>query len=235
MGRTMRPWAKNPYRKHARKGYCLRPESARSLLHAERFAYAQGRKFTFALTINFNAPVRGRRGKPTPSHYDIFRTKVWHNLCRQWNRLEAARGGAKKFMAIAVFENPPNRTYGRRHYGPLHVHMMLDWPKRKRAQLEFFIRRALRKHLAGFRPHHLNVIEIHFSQGFASYMAKGIDPPYADHFYITHHPQGPINHRRIIISRNLGPAARKKFKEAGGNPLPDRRRLRMRFPRPGAT
>lgn len=218
-------WAQHPYRKRLRKGYCLRPESARSILHAERFAYALGRKFTVAVTITMNAPVRQRRGKPTPRHYDVFRTRVWHNLCRQWNRMEGARGGKKKFMAVAVFENPPSKTIGKRHYGPLHVHIMLDWPVKRLKQLHKFIQKAMSKSLVGFRSHHIDMREIYFAQGFASYMAKGIDPPFADHFYLTHRPQGPIPHRRIIISRILGPTARKRFKAAGGNPLPDRRKV----------
>lgn len=219
----MRPWAQNPFKKRLRKGYCLRPESAESILHAERFAYALNRRFTFAITINFNAPVRKRRGKPTPRHYDVFRKAIWHNLCRRWNRMQKATGSERKFAAIAVFENPPNKLLGKRHYGPLHVHMMLDWPEKRVKQLRYFLHRALSKHLVRFQPHHIFMRKVYRAQGFAAYMAKGIDPPYAEHFYVTHKPQGPINHRRIIVSRSLGEAARNKFKAAGGNPLPNRR------------
>lgn len=46
-----------------------------------------------------------------------------------------------------------------------------------------------------------------------SYMAKGIDPPFAAHFYLDHASQGHVAHRRIIISRCLGHAARRYFEK----------------------
>lgn len=66
----------------------------------------------------------------------------------------------------------------------------------------------------------------------AAYLAKGIDAPFAKHFHIDHAPQGPIAHRRMIISRSLGPTARKRAKAAGRDPLPKKRKGYYRKFRP---
>lgn len=216
----MRSWARDTFKKRLPKGYCLRPESARQILHAERFGYAIKRNLNHFLTIRFNAKPR----LPLANPYDIFRTKIWANIRRRWNEWAKRRGIEKPFAAIAVFENPPTSIYGKRVYGPLHVHMMLEWPKRQLKRLLYFVRRAMAKYFVNFRPQQVHVRPVDFGPAFASYMAKGIDPPFADHFYITHKQQGPINHRRIIISHSLGTTARKAFRAAGGNPLPDRRK-----------
>lgn len=221
----MRSWAQNPFKKRLRKGYALIPESARNILHAERFAYALHRKLNVCMTITFNAQPRTKG----VTHYDLFRKKIWANIRRRWNEHAARTGHTKQFVAIAVFENPPNRHYGKRHYGPLHVHMMLEWPENRMSQLEYFTRRMMSKHCVAYQAKHLHIRPVWYSKGFATYMAKGIDPTFADHFYIDHKPQGPIDHRRIIISTSLGKAARAKFKAEVGNPLPNRHK-RWRTP-----
>lgn len=216
----MRPWAKNPFKRQLGKGYCLRPESARQILHAERFAYALKRNLNVSLTIVFNA----RPKAIGLTYYDIFRTKIWANLRRRWNAAMARKGSQKPFAAICVFDNPPNKTYGKRHYGPLHAHLLLEWPESDWQRMLYFVRRMMAKYFVNFRPSQVTMHPVNYSLGFASYLAKGIDPPYAEHFYLTHVPQGPITHRRIIISRSLGLSARKRFRRAGGNPLPNRRK-----------
>lgn len=216
----MRPWAQNTFRKRLARGFCLRPESARQILHAERFAYALKRNLNVFLTINLKAIPRNRDEEA----YDIFRTRIWANIRRRWNDWAKRTGIKRPFAAIAVFENPPNKVYGKRVHGPLHVHMLMEWPPRQMKRLLYFVHRAMAKYFVGFRPNHIHIRPVDYAQGFASYMAKGIDPPFADHFYVTHKPQGPISHRRIIITHSLGKAARKAFRANGGNPLPNRRR-----------
>lgn len=219
----MYPWAKTAFKKHLKKGYCLRPESARAILHAERFSTAIKRDLNTLLTIRFNAKPRCRKS----NYYDIFRLRIWATIYDRYKTMAVAKGSSQRLAAIAVFENPPNKWIGKRHYGPIHVHMMLEWPKNRHKQLEIYARRAMHKYFYGGKKDDVHVQDIPYSPGFASYMAKGIDPPYADHFYVTHKPQGPIKHRRIVVSRALGPAARKAFKAAGGNPLPNRRKHRI--------
>lgn len=218
----MRPWAKKPFATRLPRGHCLRPESARQILHAERFAYALKRNLNVALTIVFNSPPCD----PKTRAYDIFRTRIWANIRRQWNYWNKRTGRKKSFIAIAVFENPPNKQFGRRIFGPLHVHMILEWPERRFNLLGYYVRKTMRKYFVNFRPQHVHLQPVDYAAGFASYLAKGIDPPFADHFYVTHINQGPIYHRRIIISHSLGTTARNAFRAAGGNPLPNRRLLR---------
>jgi hypothetical protein len=215
----MRGSAINPFIKRAKKRYCLRPESARAILHAERFATALRRPLNAFLTITFNAQPR----HPTSTHYDIFRKRIWAPMYDRYKAMELAKGSSKRFAAMAVFENPPNRVYGKRHHGPLHVHMLFEWPESKLKKLEFHVSRALFKYYRGFKPTQIHLRQATYSPGLAKYLVKGIDPPFAEHFYVKTSNQGPIFHRRIIISRSLGHTARKAFKASGRNPLPDRR------------
>ena len=217
----MRPWAYEAFKKRLPKRSCLRPESARSMLHAERFASALKRNLNVFLTINFNTLPRD----PESNYYDIFRPKIWANIRRRWNAHCKRQGIQRPFAAIAVFENPPNRREGPRHYGPKHVHALLEWPADQIERLLYFLRRALAKHFARFRPNQVHASEVATgrTRRTTSYMAKGIDPPFAAHFYLNHAPQGHVAHRRIIISRCLGHAARALFRKRGGDPLPNRR------------
>ncbi len=217
-----------PFMKRIQKGTCLRPESARAILHAERFAYAARRPLNVFITIKF--PLVSRSGEKP---YDIFRKKFWGNTRRRWNNMVK---GAKKFSpfdAIAVFENPPTASNsGRRHHGPLHVHWMLRWPFRKCEDLIYFLRRQYQREFFVARPGSIRIGRVRYGPRAAAYLAKGIDAPFAKHFHIDHAPQGPISHHRIIISRSLGPTARKRAKSAGKDPLPKKRKGYYRKFRP---
>ena len=220
--------AQNPFIKRLEKGRCLRPESARSILWAERFAYASRRPLNILITIKF--PKVSRSGD-TP--YDIFRKKFWANTQRRWKTIAKDAIKHSPFDAIAVFENPPTKSNQNRwHHGPLHVHWMLRWPYRKCARLNYFLRRTFQREFFVARPGAIRMERVRFSPALAAYMAKGIDPPFAENFHIAHRPQGPIGHRRIIISRSLGPAARKRAKKAGKNPLPKKRNAQYKKFRP---
>lgn len=184
------------------KGTCLRPESARSLLHAERFARKALSPMDTAITIEFSSALAG-----SVQPYELFR-KVWENTRRAWNyrvKQGLARG---TFDAIAVWEQPPN--------GPIHVHWLLRWSPLDRDDLDKRIRRALTQLAPNMPARCLMVQPATTTSKIAKYMAKGIDAPYADHFYLKHLPQGPIHHRRIIISRSLGPTARKIYRQKTG-------------------
>lgn len=184
------------------KGTCLRPESARSLLHAERFARKALAPMDTALTIEFSSALSG-----SVQPYELFR-KIWENTRRAWNYRVKQGAAHGTFDAIAVWEQPPN--------GPIHVHWLLRWSPLDRDDLEKRIRRALKKLAPTMPDRCLKVQPATTTSRFAKYMAKGIDAPYADHFYLKHSPQGPIHHRRIIISRSLGPTARKIYRQKTG-------------------
>ncbi|WP_198158602.1 MULTISPECIES: hypothetical protein [Sphingomonas] len=184
------------------KGMCLRPESARALLHAERFARKALSPMDTAITIEFSSALAS-----SMQPYMLFR-KIWENTRRAWNYRVKQGKAHGSFDAIAVWEQPA--------HGPIHVHWLLRWSPLDRDDLERRIRRALKK-LAPAMPNRCLMVQpAKTTSKFAKYMAKGIDAPYAAHFYLTHSPQGPIPHRRIIISRSLGPTAREVYRKATG-------------------
>ena len=217
-----------PFMKRMRKGTCLRPESARAILHAERYAYAARRPLNVFITMKF--PKVSKSGdKP----YDVFRKKFWENTRRRWNTMVKENRAFSPFDAIAAFENPPtSNKLGRRHHGPLHVHWMLRWPFRKCERLLFFLRRQFQREFGVAPLGSVRMQRVRYGPRAAAYLAKGIDAPFAKHFHIDHAPQGPIAHRRIIISRSLGPTARKRAKAAGKDPLPKKRKGYYRKFRP---
>jgi hypothetical protein len=224
----MRKSDMTPFMKRMRKGTCLRPESARAILHAERYAYAARRPLNVFITMKF--PKVSKSGdKP----YDVFRKKFWENTRRRWNTMVKENRAFSPFDAIAVFENPPTSSkLGRRHHGPLHVHWMLRWPFRKCKRLLFFLRRQFQREFGVALPSSVRMQRVRYGPRAAAYLAKGIDAPFAKHFHIDHAPQGPIAHRRMIISRSLGPTARKRAKAAGRDPLPKKRKGYYRKFRP---
>lgn len=184
------------------KGTCLRPESARSLLHAERFARKALSPMDTMLTIEFSSALAG-----SVQPYELFR-KIWENTRRAWNYRVKQGTANGTFDAIAVWECPPT--------GSIHVHWLLRWSPLDRDDLDKRIRRALKRLAPNMPDRCLKVQPATTTSKIAKYMAKGIDAPYADHFYLKHRPQGPIHHRRIIISRSLGPTARKIYRQKTG-------------------
>ena len=139
--------------------------------------------------------------------YDLFR-KIWENTRRAWNYRVKQGAGQGTCDAIAVWENPAK---GRSHVEWLRRGSPLD-----RDDLDKRIRRALAKLAPNMPGRCLKVQPATTTSKLAKYMAKGIDAPYASHFYLKHRPQGPIHHRRIIISRSLGPTARKIYRQTHG-------------------
>lgn len=229
----MRRNAQNLFIRRSKRGYCIRPESARSLLHAERFARNAGLPLNVLVTIIFRKEfyqVRSKKGTASKakSYYDIFRKHIWLNTRRRWNSIQAKRTRPEPFMAVAVFENPlQNQKATRKDFGPVHVHWLLRWDLGQINSLERFIWKQMQKNLLSYatskplkrmqkqiepicQKNHLKVQEAYSSSGAARYMAKGIDKAFAEHFYIKHQPQGPIKHRRIITSISIGPSQRKK-------------------------
>lgn len=216
----MHKWAQDQYIKRLKRGRCLRPESARSMLHAERYAYAASRPLNVLITIKL--PKKSRFGDRP---YDIFRKKFWANTQRRWSTLVKDARTHSPFDAIAVFENPATISEQNRwHYGPLHVHWMIRWPFSKCARLNYFLRRTFQREFTVATSSAIRIERVRHSPALARYMAKGIDPPFAKHFHLEHSPQGPIGHRRIIISRSLGPTARECARKAGKDPLPKKRK-----------
>jgi len=211
--------AANPFLKRTRKRYCLRPETARTLLHAERFARAAGTPLNLFVTIKFALPSRSG----APAH-KLFSQYIWGNTRRRWLTMNKRRRRPVPFKAIAVFENPLKKIVGNRHlYGPYHVHWMLHWDLRDVSKLKYHIRKHMRKRFHKFKNHHLRIIEVWDSVRCAKYMAKGIDAPFADHFYLKHSPQGPIKHRRIMTTRSIGAKARKNAPVIWKKPRPSYR------------
>lgn len=185
---------------------CLRPESARAILHAERFARQSRQKLDCLITIEFDTALGGKN-----TAYNQFK-KLWENTRRAWNYKCKQGLASGPFDAIAVWENPDG--------GSLHVHWLVRWSPLDRDDLDNRIRRALKKIAPKMPDRCVNVKEAYNPRTLANYMVKGIDAPFAQHFHIGHVPQGTIDHRRITISRSLGPAARKLYaKETGLDPL----------------
>lgn len=211
---------REPYVKRLPKGTCLRPESALSMLHAERHAYAARRPLNTFITIKFTKASRSGQGA-----YDVFRKKFWRNTQRRWNTIVKDARKYSPFDAIAVFEFPPTISpTGKRHYGPFHVHWMIRWPFRMSERLNYFLRRQYQREFGVAPPGIIKIGRVRNSPAAIAYLAKGIDPPFAKKLHLSPKPQGPIDHRRIIISRSLGPSARKKKKEMGYDPLPKKRK-----------
>lgn len=191
-----------------------------AILHAERHAYAARRPLNVFITIKF--PAVSRSGQ---SAYDIFRKKFWANTKRRWDTMVKDAKKYSPFDAVAVFENPAIKAVsGRRHHGPLHVHWMIRWPFRKCERLDYFLRRQYQREFFNAKPGSVRLGRVRHSPTAAAYIVKGIDPPFAKNYHLDHRPQGPIHHRRIIISRSLGPTARKRASQAGRDPLPKKRK-----------
>lgn len=188
------------------KRMCLRPESTEAMLHAERFARKALEPMDTIVIIEFSSVLAG-----VVQPYSEFR-KVWENTRRVWNYRVKRREAFNGYDAIAVWENPRG--------GPLHVHWLLRWSPLDRDDLDKRIRRALKRLASGMPERCLRVQPATNTSNLVKYMAKGIDAPFAAHFYLTHSAQGHIGHRRIIISRSLGPAARKTYQyKTGLSPL----------------
>lgn len=219
---------KDPRVPHGRKREVLRPESARSLLWAERYTRLKGRWMNTWITISFpssTGQVRGKKRKwkdangkrrvgpyifrSSKDAYGIFR-EIWAAARRRWNK-SYGKGGQNPFDAIAVFERKvvKAKVGTTRHSGPVHVHWLLRWPEDGWERLNYFIRRKMAKELVGTIESDVRIKRADYQVGIAKYMAKGIDPPYARTFHLRYRPQGRIEHRRIKVSRSLGPSMRK--------------------------
>ena len=157
-----------PFMKRMRKGTCLRPESARAILHAERYAYAARRPLNVFITMKF--PKLSRSGDRP---YDVFRKKFWENTRRRWNTMVKENRSFSPFDAITVFENPPTaNNSGRRHHGPLHVHWMLRWPFRKCGRLMYFLRRQFHREFGVAPPSSVRMQRVRYGPRAAAYLAK---------------------------------------------------------------
>lgn len=64
-------------------------------------------------------------------------------------------------------------------------------------------------------PRTINVKPATTPRGACKYMLKGIDPAYASFYGIDHSPQGRVDGRRSGMSRNLGPAVKRRLQELG--------------------
>ncbi len=215
---SMHAGAQQPFVGRQPKGNHIRPESARAVLHAERYARAQRRFLNLMVTVDLQKqPVSGK----TP--YEIFRKHFWGNARARWNTL-VKNGKAKgPFDSIAVFENPMIKSQRfTRSWGPYHVHWFIRWPTEHQEKFAFHLRSQFRKSFGSFSPSNIHLLKVDSPAGVAAYLVKGIDPTYAKHFHIWHTPQGKIDHRRIITSIPLGRASQKRYRSSGRDPLPRR-------------
>ena len=211
----MRHHAIQPYVGRQAKGNHIRFESTVSILRAERFARAQRRYMNLMITIDLQ-----KKPKAGMTPYDIFRKRFWANTRARWNTLKAKGLVKGPFDAIAVFENPMTKSEkNTRFWGPYHVHWLVRWPVKHRDKFKRLLGVQYRKEFGFIHRRSINFLDIDASAGVAKYLAKGVDPIYAKHFHVNHKLQGRIDHRRIIVSRSLGPTARKDYKDSGKNPL----------------
>lgn len=193
------------------RGYRLPWTSALQLLHAERFARSLRRPMTHAVTITFTRPL-----KQGVSARDVF-VEIRNKVQRAWNYRRKKGRVNDPLYYLAVFENPPyGRRFGRTVYGPLHVHWMIHWYGVPTKLIEQIANRVLRKYSSGIPHNCVDITPLYKPVGYAMYMCKGIDPPYAKHYHLQHRPQGYVPFKRIAISNRLGDAVMRKYKAQHG-------------------
>lgn len=199
-------------KQHLDKGFCLRYESAATLLHAERFARELNKPFTHAVTINLAGDYR--HGMNAKKLFQLIR----NNLQAAWRRRRSRGTIDGPLFYSAVFENPQyGRSFGQPVYGPIHVHCMIRWNEIPIFVAEQIIERALRRYLKNCFRQRIYFQWLYNSTGYAMYQAKGIDPPYAKHYHIIHTPQGPVPFKRIRVCNALNENAMQEYEKITGH------------------
>lgn len=171
------------------------PKQAARAFHAARFANDNGRSLNLLVSINFD--LLGI----APNNATPFFQKMWSRVGRWWAYQRKKDRPLGPFDYYVVHEHPEG--------GARNVHVLVRAPEGGRREFELVIRNRLEK-LAGLdclgrAIHFRDVVK---AGGVVKYTLKGIQPAFADHFFMEASDQGFIPGRRIAISRSIGHAAR---------------------------
>lgn len=130
--------------------------------------------------------------------------KLRDKVRRHWKYLRDQRGnGIGSLSSIATQENPGDKR---------NTHWMVAVPEPWLPEFERSVRKFLCK-VANTDDLGAAVLfeRLYAVGGAMKYALKGIDPAYQDYFKIDFEDQGFVSGRgRIFVSRDIGPAARKK-------------------------
>jgi hypothetical protein len=173
------------------------PKQAARTFHAVRFANDNGRPLNLLISINFD--ILGIASADATSFFQ----KLWARVGRWWAYQRQKERPFGPFDYYVIHEHPAG--------GARNAHVLLRAPNGGREELKTVVRSRLEKmtrlDCLGRAVHCLDVEK---AGGVAKYTLKGIQPAFADHFFMKASDQGFIPGRRIAISRSIGHAARRK-------------------------
>lgn len=167
-------------------------------LHALRFAREQGRRANVLVTINFSTISIGddRAGA-------IFQD-LQARVGRWWayQRDGKGRSDLGRMMGVHSHANPA---------GSRHVHWLIHVPPPARLEFEKTVASRLRKVAErDDLKDALHFLDVVADGGTAKYIFRGIDPAYADYFFIRAANEGTVTGRRTGASRACSRAARRE-------------------------
>lgn len=169
-----------------------------TILHAFDFARFIDRPLNQFITIRFD----NISPEEAPKAFSAVRAK-----CSDWLQHKQRSMGLEVEPPYYVysFENPANDT--------LHVHWVAHVPAQFEAEfaekLSQWITRSTKVAPEG-QDVCIDEVDPYTDKSLGKYILKGVDPHYADHFYIEASEQGPVFGRRATASRALQREARKK-------------------------
>lgn len=155
------------------------------------------------VTINFDLTASG--GAEASARF----AKLRINHFGKWVR-RPRRG-------CSAASTPPTFVWAfERGGGPLAVHWLVHIPKARFAEFERRLH-AWVVSVAGDlqSPRAIHVQPAATPRSASKYLLKGIDPAYAAFYGINHEPQGIIEGKRSGMSRNIGPAVKKRLRAGG--------------------
>jgi hypothetical protein len=169
-------------------------------LHAIRYAADIGRAFNTLVTINF-----ATLGLGDDEAGAIFQ-ELQARVSRWWGYQRDNKGRADlgRIMGVHSHANPA---------GSRHVHWMLHVPEWARDEFEEIVANRLCKLTqTDDLKDALHFLDVKHAGNMAKYMFKGVDPLYAEHFYMKAVNEGTVTGRRTGASRACGHAARRDAK-----------------------
>lgn len=171
---------------------------ATNFFHGVRFAADEQRPLNVGITINWD-----RLGIADPEAMDKFRD-LRRRVRRRWSYLRGSSApGLGSFDDAGVHENPDGRR---------NTHWIIRVPQTYQADFRSAVTRFLKKVAdtdAVGRALHFQKVER--AGTYAKYLAKGIQPEYAEYFHTEATDQGFIEGRgRTFVGRAIGFAARKQ-------------------------
>lgn len=177
-----------------------------SILHSARTAERIGRPLNFLVTINF-----WQLGGDADSIFREF-ADLREKWFARWSRTVPKRGYYKGEARNGV------PTYAYVHEatkGLPHTHWLLHIRPANIFEFRNKMERWLRKRygVVALPEGAVDIKPVYNSEGAKLYLAKGLDPFYADAWGIRAEDTGRISHRRADTSRNLGPSIWKAFKK----------------------